>query len=261
MPRWLRIASTGWLFFLFFFGSPLIPLVFFPWMRLRSRDARDYRERCTRFLHRSLAFFTRTINRFGVIDAPETMALPPGVDPTKPYVLVSNHPSLIDIVLSLGWFDGLTCVVKGSWKRSAALGMLLRSTNYVVGPTGEGDEDVHGTIVRHLEAGYPIMIFPEGTRSLADRLHRFRRGAVEAAFLAGVPIVPMYLDVTTPYLMKGVPFWRVPPTVPRYRAEFFPVIDPKLETRNAREVHHELQELYKARFAETVARRALPAGA
>jgi 1-acyl-sn-glycerol-3-phosphate acyltransferase len=255
MPRWLRIVLTGWCFFLFFFGSPAIPLVIFPWLRLTSKDEAQYRQRCTSLLHRANRFFTWLMAFHGLVDAPSRVSLPDGVDPTRPYVLVCNHPSLIDVVLALGWFEGLTCVTKGSWKRSLALGMLLRNTNYLPGPTGEG-EDVHGAIVAHLREGHPLLVFPEGTRSLADRMHRFRRGAVEAAFEAGVPIVPMYLDVTEPFLMKGVPFWNTPPRAPIYRPEFFDVIDPKTDGRDAKEVNQDLQDRYRARFAKTIARRA-----
>jgi 1-acyl-sn-glycerol-3-phosphate acyltransferase len=260
MPRWLRILLTTWSFFLFFFGSPLLPLIVFPWVRLTSRDLDHYRTRCTHLIHKGMRLFTWTVGFYGLVRAPRDVKLPEGVDPTQPYVLISNHPSLIDIVLSLGWFDGLTCLTKGSWKHSAALGLLLRSTHYLAGPTGDDDADVHGAIVQHLKNGHPVMIFPEGTRSLADRLHRFRRGAVEAAFQAGVPLVPMYIEVTTPYLMKGVPFWKVPARTPEYSAEFFEVIDPRTETRDPRTVNQALQEQYKARFARTVAARAAAAG-
>jgi 1-acyl-sn-glycerol-3-phosphate acyltransferase len=254
MPRWLRIVFTAWCFFLFFFGSPVIPLVIFPWLRLTSKSEEQYRHRCTLLLHRANWFFTRLMVFYGLVDAPSRVSLPAGVDPRRPYVLVCNHPSLIDVVLSLGWFEGLTCVTKGSWKKSLALGMLLRSTHYLPGPCGDG-EDVHGAIVTHLRAGHPLLVFPEGTRSLADRMHRFRRGAVEAAFDAGVPIVPMYLDVTEPFLMKGVPFWKVPAQAPTCHPEFFPVVDPRTDGRDARQVNQDLQDRYRARFAKTIAVR------
>lgn len=255
MPRWLRIALTGWCFFLFFFGSPLIPLLVFPWIRLTSRGEAEHRRRCTQLLHRANGLFTRLMVLLGLVDAPSRVALPDGLAWHRPYVLICNHPSLIDVVLCLGWFERLTCVTKGSWKKSLALGMLLRSTDYLPGPTGEG-EDVHGTLVEHLRRGHPLLVFPEGTRSLADRMHRFRRGAVEAAFEAEVPIVPMYLDVTEPFLMKGVPFWNAPPRTPRYRPEFFEVIDPRTDPREPKQVNQDLQDRYRARFAQTVAARA-----
>lgn len=261
MPRWLRIALTGWCFFLFFAGSPVIPLLVFPWIRLTTPDLERRRARATTFLHRATRFFTRMMVFYRLIDVPRTVELPPSVDPSQPYVLISNHPSLIDVVLTLGWFRGLTCLVKGTWKRSFALGPLIRATHHLFGPTGDDEEDVRGAIVAHLRRGHPVLVYPEGTRSLADRLHRFRRGAVEAAFEAGVPIVPMYLDVTQPFLMKGVPFWKAPPSSPRYRVEFFDVIDPRLESRTPREVNRDLQERYRARFARTVAERTCAADA
>ncbi|MDW8246925.1 MAG: lysophospholipid acyltransferase family protein [Sandaracinaceae bacterium] len=251
MPRWLRIILTGFCFFLFFCGSPLIPILFFPYLRLTSKNQAVFRERTTCFINRALYGFTRILALFGLIRAPAKVSLPAGVDPSRPFVLISNHPTLIDVVLTLGWFERLTCVVKGHWKRSWALGTLLHATNHLFGPSGEG-ESTHRAIVEHLRRGHPILIYPEGTRSLADRLHRFRRGAVEAAFEAGVPIVPMYLEVSEPLLMKGVPFWKVPVSTPEFRVEFFEVIDPRKEHRTPKEVNAYLQSRYRSRFAKTI---------
>lgn len=258
MPHWLRIVITGICFAIFFGGSPFLALVVFPWLRLTSRDREHFHERTTYVLHRGTRHFIRFVNAVGMIRAPLDVALPPGVDPTKPYVLIANHPTLIDIVLSLAWFPGLTCVAKGGWYSSFVLGPLLRSTNYVPGP-GAGDdeaEDLLGAMTSHVERGFPLMIFPEGTRSKRGNLNRFRRGAFEVAFAAGVPLVPMYIDVDRPYLMKGMPFWKVEKIPPRFSAEFFDIVEPATEPGTAKDALARLTERYRARFARTLALRA-----
>jgi 1-acyl-sn-glycerol-3-phosphate acyltransferase len=45
-------------------------------------------------------------------------------------------------------------------------------------------------MVAHLEAGDAVSLFPEGTRTRDGRVQPFRKGALLAARMAGVPIVP-----------------------------------------------------------------------
>lgn len=258
MSRWLRIVLTTWSFFMFFAGSPLLGLVLFPVMRLRAKSAADHRRRVTHMLHRGMWLFIRYCRWAGLIDIPGRVTLPAGIAPGQPYVLVANHPTLIDMFLLMGGLE-VTCVAKGGWYKSLVLGPLLRSTDYLAGPGSgeEENEDVLGSMVAHLESGHALLVFPEGTRSRTDRLQRFRRGAVEAAIRAKVPIVPAFVSVDRPYLMKGVPFWHVPKDRARFDVEMFEPIDTTtLGPEDARRVNAELQAKYQARFARMLAERA-----
>lgn len=259
MPRWLRVLVTSWAFLMFFAGSPLIGWVLFPLVRLRSSSTHEYRERCTRILSRGQRIFASWLERWRLVEAPRTVALPSGIDPSKPYVLIANHPSLIDVVLLLGWFDRLTCVAKAGWYRSIVLGPLLRASNYLRGPTsGAMDEadGVRGAMVEHLRRGHPLLVFPEGTRSLPGRMHRFRRGAVDAAIRAGVPIVPVFVAIDRPFLVKGAPFWAAPRDTARYSIEVWDAIDTSgLTEDDGRELNQSLQRRYQERFARVLESR------
>lgn len=258
MPRWLRIALTAWSFFLFFAGSPVIGVVLLPILRLFARDREDHRRRCTFLIGRAFRVFAAWCTFARNFEAPRSVPSLPEIVPGRPYVMISNHPSLIDLFFHLGSFDGLTCVAKGSWYRGWVLGPLLRQTHYLPGPGAGEDEndDMLGTMVAHLRAGHPLLVYPEGTRSLPDRLRRFRRGAVEAAIRAQVPIVALFTAIDRPYLMKGVPFWRVPRGTPRYSLERLAVIDTAgLTPEDAKRIHADLEQRYKSRFAEMLASR------
>jgi 1-acyl-sn-glycerol-3-phosphate acyltransferase len=259
MPRWLRAVVTGFAFAVFFGGSALFGAIAFPLLRLRAKDREDHRTRITYLLHRCQRVFAWFMRWMRINRAPIDVALPRGVDPKKPYVMITNHPSLIDAVFLLGWFEGLTCVTKGSWYGSFVLGPLIRQSHYLPGPGSGADdsEDMLSAMVAHLGKGHPLLVFPEGTRSQRDRLNRFRRGAVEAAIRAKVPIVPLFIDVDRPYLMKGVPFYRVPKEAAQFRVEAFDVIDTMpLTVDDAKRVNAELQARYQARFARMLAERA-----
>jgi len=239
----------GALFSLFFFGSPILALTLFPILRITSRTWDVYRQRCTILLHHGIKLILWAARAFGVVDY-RLSPLPASVDANKPYVLMSNHPTFVDMIVILGAFRELTCVTKGSWSRHWALGRLLRSTNYLPGPGSGLPESEHmlDSMVAHLSAGFPLLIFPEGQRSMKDQLRRFRRGAVEAAVRANVPIVPLFLALDRPYLTKDVPLWKPPKVAPTYSFEWFDVVRPDDFDRDPRRIQEHLVALYEARF-------------
>lgn len=247
-PRWVRVVLMAALFAVFFFGSPLLALFVLPFVALVS-GARA-RDRATHVLHLGMKLIMRTAHVLGIVE----LDLPPPqreIDLAKPYVMISNHPSFIDMLVILGTFSPLTCVTNGRWWKHWALGRLLRATNYVAGPgAGEASDatDTLTKMVAQLERGLPLLVFPEGQRSLPDRLRRFRRGAVEAAVRAKVPIVPLYLVVDPPYLTKSIPLWRPPSSLPMYRFEWMAPIIPH-EGDDARAIHDALEAAYEARFS------------
>ncbi len=255
MPRWARILLTGFSFLLFFAGSPVLALVIFPVMRLGARDREDHRRRCTRLLHRGCRVFVRWMEIAGLIRAP--LPVLPAELRGKPYVVIANHPTLIDVVIMLAAFEDLTCVTAGSWARSFVLGPLIRNTNYLFGPKSGLPESEHmiETMTSHVAAGHALLIFPEGTRSQRDRLNRFRRGAVEVAIAARVPLLPVFIRTDRPLLMKGVPFWSVPRRRAHITAEVMEIIDTTAPDIDARELNAELKERFDRLFAEAAAQR------
>lgn len=256
MPRWVRIPVTAWAFAMFFSATLALGLLAVP-LLLVTRNRAERRGLFTRRLNASLRIFSGFMRDAGLIDFWPPV-LPPELE-GKPFLLISNHPSLIDVVLTLASFPQLTCVAKAEWYRSFVMGPMLRRTELIPGPGYEGDEEADDDlpVVRRIEeklrAGVPVLVFPEGSRSLEDRLRRFRRGAIEAAVRAGVPILPMFIGVSHPFLMKGVPFWHVPDTTPIYTFEQLPVIDTRGTT--SRDVSRELMDRYEARFAALLAER------
>lgn len=255
-PRWVRVLSMGLLFGIFFLGGPFFAFVLFPFLQLGSREGAL--ARTMRLVHGGMFLIGRTAAAFGAV----RLELPPppaSVDLTRPYVMISNHPTFIDMIVILGTFRPLSCVTNGRWWKHWALGRLLRSTYFIKGPEGvhlgEGETTLD-KMVEALEGGLPLLVFPEGQRSKPEGLRRFHRGAVEAAVRAKVPIVPLYLDVDPPYLTKTIPITRPPAVPPTYHFEWFPPIFPE-EGADPRAIHAELERAYAERYG---ALRALRSG-
>ncbi len=121
-----------------------------------------------------------------------------------PAVIVSNHLSLLDILVLYGLFRPFKWVSKAELFRVPIVGWTLIINDYV--RVWRGDrESVRKMMAHcreHLARGAPVLLFPEGTRSLDGRLQRFKDGAFKLAFDAQVPVFPVALSGTYQALPK-----------------------------------------------------------
>ncbi len=117
-----------------------------------------------------------------------------GALPTQPSLLVANHMSYFDPVV-LSSLLPLTAVAKnevGSWpligEQCKRYGVLwYERENALSGAR------VLRQMMRSLDSGVSVLVFPEGTTTYGESVLPFKRGSFGAAQLAGVPIVPVAL--------------------------------------------------------------------
>jgi 1-acyl-sn-glycerol-3-phosphate acyltransferase len=223
VARVARIFFTGTAFVVFWLGGAFLAWVIFPLIRLRHRRHPTVAvRRCRLLLNLSLRLHAGYMRFFRLI-AFDSRSVERQV-PRGGFVMVANHPSLIDAVLLLSTFPTLYCVVKGSVMRSPFVGSMLRYCNHIDAGDGDpvsGANVVQGAIER-LQSGDPVLIFPEGTRSPENGVAPFKRGAFAIAQAAGVPVVPIRIDCHPRGLKRGQKWYQVPDGTMHYRFRLFP---------------------------------------
>lgn len=115
-----------------------------------------------------------------------------------PAVIVANHQSLVDILVLYGLYRPFKWVSKAENFRLPVVGWNMVLNDYVRLTRGDR-ESIRAMMehcARHLAAGSPVLIFPEGTRTRDGRLQAFKDGAFRLAMDTGVPVIPVALQGT-----------------------------------------------------------------
>lgn len=128
------------------------------------------------------------------------------VDPSRSYVFMSNHQSVIDtaaIVATLGvpW----RFVAKRELVWIPFFGWALGLGGHVIIDRGRHERAVASLkrAAARIRSGTNVIIFPEGTRSTGDEMGPFKSGGFHLALEAGVPILPISVSGSQRITPKG----------------------------------------------------------
>jgi 1-acyl-sn-glycerol-3-phosphate acyltransferase len=120
------------------------------------------------------------------------------------YVIISNHQSMLDIVLIFYLRYRFKSVSKIENTKIPILGWYIKMADYIT-VNRVKDQSKSGMLdksLKCLKEGTSIMIFPEGTRANENEIGRFKRGAFLLAIQADCPILPVLIDGTGGILPK-----------------------------------------------------------
>jgi len=133
------------------------------------------------------------------------------IDPNKPYVIVSNHESNVDVMILL---VHLPVDFKFASKRSLffvpLMGWAMVLAGYIFIKRGQGAERakmVVNDMVSKIKQGFSVLLFPEGTRSIDGKMRPFKKGAFHLAADTGADILPCAVVGSREALGKGE--WRI----------------------------------------------------
>ncbi len=136
-------------------------------------------------------FLFRVLGRVTIIGAEN---IPRG----KPCVAAMNHVSIFDPPLAGSFWPGPLEVIGAIDVFDKPFqGQILRAYGVIPVHRGDYDRPLFTRMINILEAGYPILISPEGARSHVPGLKQAKQGVAYLVEKTGVPVVPVALVGTT----------------------------------------------------------------
>lgn len=126
------------------------------------------------------------------------------INQKQEYVIISNHQSILDIVVFNIVRHRLRWVSKIEVFKVPVLGWEMRMAKYIGLERGNKHSvaKMMDDCVDSLKEGVSVVLFPEGTRSLTGKIGKYKTGAFQLALKTGRPILPVVLDGTGDILPK-----------------------------------------------------------
>ena len=121
-------------------------------------------------------------------------------------IVIANHPSLIDVVILVSKIPNSVCVVKESLFKNIFVKRVIGKT-YLSNTMMPDEFIANGTDI--LSKGYNIVIFPEGTRTIAGKEIRLHRGFAYLQIASGAKILPIKIKNTPQILGKLQKWWDI----------------------------------------------------
>lgn len=144
-----------------------------------------------------LVFLCVVVTRVRVIDRHK-------VPTSGAFILAPIHRSNIDSPLaSAVTRRRMRFMGKDSLWRIRPIGWVLSALGGFPVSRGTADREALKRCIAVLEAGEPLVLFPEGTRQFGPKVHPLFDGAAYVAVKAGVPIVPVGIGGSERVMPKG----------------------------------------------------------
>lgn len=192
--KYIRSILAVFCFFIFGIGAVILNFLLFPFIKNNN-------ELCSDIIHNTWRFFVNLMMFLKLfrLDVKK-------LEKIENKVIVSTHPSFIDIVILIALIPRSTCFVKKELAHNPILKNLVTSifiTNEV-----ELDE-LKSESKKMLDRGFNVIIFPSGIRHRRDEFPKIRKGASLVALNAGKNIVPIKVFSDRDFLFINQPFYAV----------------------------------------------------
>lgn len=113
------------------------------------------------------------------------------------YVFVANHQGAYDIFSIYGFLGhNFKWMMKKSLERIPLVGFTCKVSGHIFvdNSSPHAVKETMETAEKRLAGGMSVVVFPEGSRTIDGKLHRFKRGAYILATEFQLPVVPITID-------------------------------------------------------------------
>ena len=192
--KYIRSIFAVFCFFIFGIGAVILNFLLFPFIK-------NNKELCSDIIHNTWRFFVNLMMFLKLfrLDVKKLKKI-------ENKVIVSTHPSFIDIVILIALIPRSTCFVK----KELAYNPILKNLVTSIFITNEVElDELKAESKKMLDRGFNVIIFPSGIRHRRDEFPKIRKGASLVALNAGKNIVPVRMFSDRDFLFINQPFYAV----------------------------------------------------
>lgn len=214
-----RLFGTAFSFAVFGIAGLVMGLVLFPFLFVFVRDDRARQRVARTLIGRAFASFIWMMNGLGVLSYRVVGA--EHLRDGRNYLIVANHPTLIDVVFLVSMLPHVDCVIKEAVTRNPFMRSTVAAANYI---SNTAFEDLLVSCVERLKTGGSLLLFPEGTRSVPGQPIEFKPGAATVAVRSEAPVLPVAIECEPRFLTKEEPWYYVPSGRPHFVIRIMPAV-------------------------------------
>lgn len=190
------LLKSAFAFLYFLVGCILLTLLGFLLVGLKPFG----KKRSKYLFHFILSKYTGSL-MYVMANVKKVIEIPDKTIFNKPAIYIANHSSFLDILIVTMLHPRLVLLTNKWVWRSPVFGKIVRMAEYY--PVANGAEDSIEPLRDLVGRGYGIIVFPEGTRSFDDTIHRFHKGAFYIAEQLQLEIVPLVMQGVHYTMEKG----------------------------------------------------------
>ena len=214
MIKIIRSAIVIFLFILFGLGALFIRYFIFPFQK---KGLRNYET-----LHKAWKFFIWLMKITKIIEV--NVDDIEKIKNIKNSIIVSTHPSFIDIVLLMSIIPHSTCFVA---RKLAKNPFFKGMVDLLFILEAQETEIWLNKSLQKLKDGLNIIIFPMGTRHKKNEFLKIKRGAALIAQKSGKNIVMLSIENSFDFLQSHQPFYEAGSSPVKYKINYLKELDTK----------------------------------
>lgn len=190
-------------FFLFGFGALIIRYIIFPIQNIFIKKYENKKQKFLKTLQTSWIFIIGYLKFFKIIEV-EIKDLEK-LKNIKNKIIVSTHPSFIDIVLLMSIIPHSTCLVADKLAKNPFFKGMV---NLLFVLQTQDSEKWINSSCDFLNSDINLIIFPMGSRHKSEEKPKIRRGTALLALKSAKNIIILNTDTNSKFLQKNQPVYK-----------------------------------------------------
>jgi 1-acyl-sn-glycerol-3-phosphate acyltransferase len=131
-----------------------------------------------------------------------------------PLIIAANHPSLWDVVMIVSRLPNVACIMKVEAANNMFMGGGARLAGFI---TNKSTHQMVRHAIEEVKNGGPLLLFPEGTRTVRHPINRLTASIGIIAGQAQAPVQTVFIESESVFLTKRWPLLKRPILPMSYR--------------------------------------------